>query len=129
MIRTLTNLALLWLVSDSLKWVSLESEFRIDGLKYEPQHSRAVHPIVKTRMPRRAPFKGAHSQGTPRGVGVDHFISSFVFGLSIAMPFGPVSMMGLEQSLVRGVVTQYPNPHSSWILPRQNFNVGVGETA
>ncbi|MBB3446971.1 LysE family transporter [Rhizobium sp. BK379] len=34
---------------------------------------------------------------------MDHFISSFVFGLSIAMPFGPVSMMCLEQSLVRGV--------------------------
>ncbi len=34
---------------------------------------------------------------------MDHFISSFVLGLSIAMPFGPVSMMCLEQSLVRGV--------------------------
>ncbi|MCA2435884.1 LysE family translocator [Rhizobium leguminosarum] len=34
---------------------------------------------------------------------MDHFVSSFVFGLSIAMPFGPVGMMCLEQSLARGV--------------------------
>ncbi|OLP61962.1 hypothetical protein BJF93_07505 [Xaviernesmea oryzae] len=34
---------------------------------------------------------------------MDSFLSSWFFGLSIAMPFGPVSMMCVEQSLARGV--------------------------
>jgi threonine/homoserine/homoserine lactone efflux protein len=58
---------------------------------------------VTGRIFGRLLFRVARLARKLRGAGVDHFVSSFVFGLSIAMPFGPVSMMCVEQTLIRGV--------------------------